>query len=68
MENRNRITHIEMETLLEKYLKTLTPKEKKAYDIAKSHLGCSFDLSKSNGYLQWKKNENAANENVANST
>lgn len=43
--------------LLEKYLKTLNPKEKKAYEIAKSHLGCSFDLAKSNGFLQWKKKE-----------
>ena len=58
MENKN-WNNYRMETfLLEKYLKTLTPKEKKAYDIAKSHLGCSFDLSKSNGYLQWKKKEN----------
>jgi len=32
------------------YLRTLTPKEYKAYQIAKSHLGMSFDLVKSNGY------------------
>lgn len=43
--------------LLEKYLDTLSVKERKAYEIAKSHLGCSFDLKKSNGYLQWKKKE-----------
>jgi len=32
------------------YLGRLTPKEYKAYQIAKSHLGMSFDLAKSNGY------------------
>lgn len=42
---------------MEKYLNTLSVKEKKAYEIAKSHLGCSFDLAKSNGYLQWKKTQ-----------
>jgi hypothetical protein len=32
------------------YLGSLTPKEYAAYRIAKSHLGMSFDLAKSNGY------------------
>lgn len=41
--------------LQEAYLKTLTEKEKKGYEIAKSHLGMSFDLEKSIGYLDWKK-------------
>jgi hypothetical protein len=41
--------------LQEEYLKTLTEKEKKGYEIAKSHLGMSFDLEKSIGYLEWKK-------------
>jgi hypothetical protein len=45
------------EQLMEKYLNSLSIKEKKAYEIAKSHLGCSFDLKKSNGYLQWKKQQ-----------
>lgn len=42
------------QTLQEEYLKTLTEKEKKGYEIAKSHLGMSFDLEKSIGYLEWK--------------
>jgi len=37
------------------YLKSLTEKERKGYEIAKSHLGMSFDLEKSIGYLEWKK-------------
>ena len=35
------------------YLKQLTPQERKAHDIAKSHLGTSFDIVRSNGYKAW---------------
>lgn len=35
------------------YLETLTLRERKAYEIAKSHLGMSFNLKKSNGFLKW---------------
>jgi hypothetical protein len=35
------------------YLKQLTPQERKAHDIAKSHLGTSFDILRSNGYKVW---------------
>ena len=38
---------------VEKYLESLSEKEKKAYEIAKSHLGMSFQLEKSNGYLNY---------------
>jgi len=36
-----------------KYIVSLDEIEKKAYLIAKSHLGTSFNLIKSNGYCQW---------------
>ena len=39
----------------DKYIQSLTPKEYKAYLIAKEHLGSSFTLEKSVGYLQWKQ-------------
>lgn len=39
----------------EEYLETLSEKERKAYEIAKDHLGSSFDLVKSNGFLKWLK-------------
>lgn len=42
---------------LEQFLRTLTKKEYKAYEIAKSHLGTSFDLKKSNGFLEWLKTQ-----------
>jgi len=43
--------------LLQQYLDTLNKKEYTSYLIAKSHLGTSFQLEKSNGYLQWKKTQ-----------
>ena len=42
------------EQMQQAYLDTLTEKERKGYEIAKSHLGMSFDLKKSIGYLEWK--------------
>jgi hypothetical protein len=44
-----------IEQLMTQYLETLSEKEKKAYHIAKSHLGSSFQLEKSNTFLQWKR-------------
>jgi hypothetical protein len=41
--------------LLEKYIETLSEKERKSYLIAKEHLGTSFQLEKSVGFLQWIK-------------
>ena len=39
----------------EQYLKTLTEKEKIAYNIAKDFLKTSFNIHKSLGFIQWKK-------------
>jgi hypothetical protein len=41
--------------IMKAYLDSLAEKEKKGYEIAKSHLGMSFQLEKSLGYLQYKK-------------
>ena len=51
----NQYTIQTQENIME-YLKQLTPIQKKAYTIAKRHLGSSFDIIKSNGYIQWLKN------------
>jgi hypothetical protein len=32
-------------------------KERIAYSIAKEHLGTSFDIIKSIGYMEWKKRQ-----------
>jgi hypothetical protein len=41
------------QSILDQYLKSLSEKEMKAYLIAKSHLGMSFTLEKSTGFLDW---------------
>lgn len=38
------------------YLKHLDPIERQAYTIGKKHLGSSFNLIKSNGFIDWRKN------------
>jgi competence protein ComGC len=39
------------------YLQQMDEKQKKAYLIAKEHLGTSFNILKSNGYKEWIKNK-----------
>lgn len=43
--------------LMDKYIKTFSKKELQSYEIAKNHLGTSFQLEKSNGFLKWKKQQ-----------
>lgn len=38
------------------YIESLDKREFQAYNIAKSHLGSSFELIKSIGFIKWKKN------------
>jgi hypothetical protein len=45
-----------IQELVIKYLKNLNSIERKAYTIGKSHLGSSFNIIKSNGFSDWKKN------------
>tara|TARA_E500000331_G_C16873401_1_gene547249 strand:- start:62 stop:241 length:180 start_codon:yes stop_codon:yes gene_type:complete len=42
---------------LNAYLQSLSEKELKAYEIAKSHLGMTYQYDKTIGYLSWKKNQ-----------
>ena len=39
------------------YIKHFTELEKKAYSIAHQHLGTSFNIQKSNGYVAWQKKQ-----------
>ena len=39
------------------YLNSLSEKEKKAYEVAKNHLGSLWNVYKCNGYLQWEKKQ-----------
>jgi hypothetical protein len=47
-----------MESLSQQYIKSLDEKELQAYHIAKSHLGSSFSLEKSVGFLKWLEKQN----------
>jgi hypothetical protein len=52
-ENTNASSNKTSQQLQDAYLSSLNEKEIKAYRIAKSHLGMSFDLRKSNGFLEY---------------
>ena len=39
--------------VIDRYIGSLTDIQKKAYEIAKEHLGSSFDITKSIGFLKW---------------
>lgn len=45
----------ETKELIINYINQLTPIEKQAYTIGKQHLGSSFNVVKSNGFINWKK-------------
>lgn len=47
----------EVQESIAKYLEQLGDKERIAYQIAKEHLGTSFDIVKSIGYVTWKKTQ-----------
>jgi len=42
-------------SLTDDYVRSLSDKEYQGYMIAKSHLGSSFDLEKSLGFIEWKQ-------------
>jgi hypothetical protein len=44
---------IKLQASIIEYLSQLNQIEKKAYKIAKEHLGSSFNIVKSNGYCDW---------------
>jgi hypothetical protein len=54
-EKKNTSSTLEVESLAKRYLNSLNEREKQGYEIAKAHLGMSFSLYKSNGFLQYQK-------------
>jgi hypothetical protein len=46
---------LENQTEIYNYLIQMNEPQKKAYLIAKDHLGTSFNILKSNGYSEWIK-------------
>lgn len=55
-----------LDLLKEKYVQQLDPKELIIYNIAKDHLGSSFNLELSIGFIKWKKSyiSNKKNSNI----
>ena len=51
-----------------KYIQSLSTKERQAFDIAKSHLGTSFSVYKSAGFHEWKKEFTKQQESTANAS
>jgi len=45
----------EIENTIQKYMESLTEKERVALQIAQDHLESSFDIERSVGYLEFKK-------------
>lgn len=45
----------DIKQLVNTYIHSLTETDYKAYLIAKQHLGSSFNILKSNGFMKWKK-------------
>jgi hypothetical protein len=46
--------------VIEEYMKSLTTKQYKAYEIARDHLKDSFQIEKSNGFLAWVKKNHSS--------
>ena len=44
---------------IEMYIQSLDEMEAKTFEIARSHLGTSFNIKKSIGFIQWKKKQTA---------
>jgi hypothetical protein len=63
MESTNYPSNEQLEKL---YIESLSEKEKKAYEIAKHHLGMSFQLDKSVGFLKWKKTYDSKHSSLIN--
>ena len=55
-----------LDKMMDVYLQQLNPKELIIYNIAKEHLGSSFNLELSIGFIKWKKSyiPNKKNNNI----
>jgi len=56
------------EKIMKIYLKKLSDNEKKAMEIAKSHLESSFNIEKSNGFLKFKEDYVKSNSSTTSSS
>ena len=49
-------TQTQQQQLIAQYIGELSPLELQAYEIARSHLNTSFNIVRSNGFVEWMKN------------
>ncbi len=49
------MSQTEIDIYIEAYIAQLTPIELRVLNIAKTHLESSFNLAKSVGFIQWRK-------------
>ena len=47
----------EIQKSIYEYLLAMNELQKKAYIIANDHLGSSFNILRSNGYIEWNQNK-----------
>lgn len=58
MDNHQKQTQ-EMQMLVQEYIQSMSEKERKAYEIAKDHLGMSYQEEKSIAFLNYCKTKDA---------
>ena len=46
-----------IDAVVQQYLSEMTALERQGYEIARSHLNTSFNIVKSNGFIEWLKNK-----------
>lgn len=56
MENQNKLPD-SLQKLVDEFIGSMSAKEHKAYLIAQSHLGLSFQIEKSIGFIKWKRDK-----------
>ena len=44
-----------IDAVVQQYLSEMTALERQGYEIARSHLNTSFNIVKSNGFIEWLK-------------
>jgi len=49
--------------IVEEYLNSLTSKEKQTMNIAQDHLGTSFNILKSIGFIKWNEQRTKKSKN-----
>ena len=51
------VNHTPIQAKVAEYIAQLNDKEKIAYNIAKDHLGTSFSIVKSIGFMEWTEKQ-----------